>query len=68
MAGALGLWLGGNSTYCGQVSAKPVLNPEGGEPGPEHTATAESLVIRGTLLMLAAALPVLAVFSSLWGW
>ena len=68
MAGALGLRLGGPSTYGGRVSAKPLLNPEGGEPGPEHLAVAESLVIRAVLLMLAAALPVIAVFTGRLGW
>jgi adenosylcobinamide-phosphate synthase len=68
MAGALGLWLGGPSAYGGRISAKPVLNPEGGEPGPEHLDAAESLVIRAALLMLAAVLPVLAVFTGRWGW
>jgi len=68
MAGALGLWLGGPSTYGGLVSAKPVLNPEGGEPGPDHLAAAEGLVIWASLLMLAAVLPVIAVFTGSWGW
>jgi adenosylcobinamide-phosphate synthase len=68
MAGALGLWLGGPSTYGGRVSAKPVIHPEGGEPGPEHLAAAETLVIRATLLMLAAVLPVIAIFTGRWGW
>jgi cobalamin biosynthesis protein CobD/CbiB len=68
MAGALGLWLGGPSSYGGRVSDKPVLNPEGGEPGPEHLAAAESLVIRAALLMLAIVLPVMAVFTGRQGW
>jgi adenosylcobinamide-phosphate synthase len=68
MAGALGLCLGGPSTYGGQISDKPFLNPEGGEPGPEHLAAAESLVIRASLMMLAAVLPVIAFFSGRWGW
>jgi adenosylcobinamide-phosphate synthase len=68
MAGALGLWLGGPSTYGGQVSAKPLINPEGGEPGPDHVAAAENLVIRASLLMLAAVLPVIAILTGRWGW
>jgi adenosylcobinamide-phosphate synthase len=68
MAGALGLWLGGPSTYGGLASAKPVIFPEGGEPGPEHLAAAENLVIRAALLMLAAVLPVIALFTGRWGW
>ena len=68
MAGALGLWLGGPSTYGGQVSDKPVIHPEGGEPGPEHLAATETLVIRAALLMLAAVLPVIAIFTGRWGW
>jgi adenosylcobinamide-phosphate synthase len=68
MAGALGLWLGGPSTYGGQVSAKPVINPEGGEPGPDHLAAAESLVVGAALIMLAAVLPVLAFLTGRWGW
>jgi adenosylcobinamide-phosphate synthase len=68
MAGALGLWLGGPSTYGGQVSAKPVIHPEGGEPGPEHLAAAENLVIRAALLMLAAVLPVITFITGRWGW
>ena len=66
MAGALGLCLGGPSAYEGRVSVKPFLNPEGGEPGPEHLAAAESLVIRAALLMLAAVLPVIAFFTGGW--
>jgi adenosylcobinamide-phosphate synthase len=68
MAGALGLWLGGPSAYGGQVSAKPVLNPEGGEPGPELLAAAESLVVRAALMMLAAVLPIIAILTGRWGW
>jgi adenosylcobinamide-phosphate synthase len=68
MAGALGLWLGGPSTYGGRTSAKPIIYPEGGEPGPEHSAAAENLVIRAALLMLAAVLPVIAIFTGRWGW
>ena len=68
MAGALGLWLGGPSAYGGQVSAKPVLNPEGGEPGPDHLAAAENLVIRASLFFMAAVLIVIAVFTGRWGW
>jgi adenosylcobinamide-phosphate synthase len=68
MAGALGLWLGGPSTYGGLVSAKPVINPEGGEPGPDHLAAAENLVIRAALYFMAAALAVIAIFTGRWGW
>jgi len=68
MAGALGVWLGGPSTYGGLASAKPVINPAGGEPGPDHLAAAESLVIKAALLMLAAVLPVIAFLTGRWGW
>ena len=68
MAGALGLRLGGPSTYGGRVSDKPFINPEGGEPGPEHLDLARSLVIRASLMMLAAILPFIALLGGRWGW
>jgi len=68
MAGALGLWLGGPSTYGGLVSAKPVINPEGGEPGPDHLAAAENLVILAALFSMAAALLVIAFLTGRRGW
>ena len=68
MAGALGLWLGGPSTYGGVVSAKPIINPGGGEPEPEHTAAAESLLVGATILMLAAVLALLALHPWNTGW
>jgi len=56
-AGALGVALGGTLAYAGRVEHRPVLNPDGREPGPHDVARAISLARRISLAtaVLAAA-------------
>jgi adenosylcobinamide-phosphate synthase len=52
MAGALGIWLGGNSSYGGKVVEKPVLGEGGREATQEDVRAAEKIARLGTFLAL----------------
>lgn len=51
-AGALGVWLGGPSTYGGQVVEKPFMGEEGRAAFPEDIPKANNLVLVGSLIFL----------------
>ncbi len=68
MAGALGLWLGGPSSYGGVLSDKPVINQGGDEPDSARVRAAEKLMVSAAILMLALALIVMLIFTGSWGW
>ena len=56
MAGALGVQLGGASTYGGEVVASPVLGGEYPRPGTRHVGQALQLTVVVSLLAWVAAL------------
>jgi cobalamin biosynthesis protein CobD/CbiB len=53
MAGALGIWLGGPSSYGGQVAEKPVIGRGGGPAEASSVLAAERMLIVATFLMAA---------------
>ncbi len=55
MAGALGIRLGGPSTYGGEISRKPVIGNEGDLPGKKDIANSIRLLYCSTLLAVLGA-------------
>ena len=53
-AGALGVWLGGPSTYFGQVVEKPYMGEGGRAAFPEDIPKANKLVLVGSLIFLSS--------------
>jgi adenosylcobinamide-phosphate synthase len=72
MAGALGVFLGGSSSYGGKTIEKPTLNAGGKDSTAEMVEAAESIVIAGTLLFVVLTLGLLCLsayfFSHPLGW
>ena len=68
MAGALGLWLGGASSYGGVLSEKPIINEGAGEPDSRSVKAAESLMVGAAILMLILVLLFMLIFTGYWGW
>jgi adenosylcobinamide-phosphate synthase len=72
MAGALGVTLGGPSTYCGQIVEKPTLGSSGAPPQAQDVKEAKKLVIAGTAITLIFALALewamIGLFHSPPGW
>ncbi len=67
MAGALGLRLGGPSSYGGLRHHKPYINEDGGEPGPPEVRAAEGLMLVAATLTLGLALFAIRFFTGgLW--
>jgi len=68
MAGALGLWLGGSSSYGGVMTEKPKINDGGREPNEESVKAAESLMVGAAMLMLVLVMVFMLLFTGFWGW
>ncbi len=65
MAGALGLQLGGDCSYSGRVSSKPLLGDAGKPPAPKDILRANRLVAAASLLCLLLFLAAYLLFSAL---
>ena len=68
MAGALGIWLGGSSSYGGVWSNKPKINAEGGEVKSGDMHAAENMMIGAAILMVALSMLTLLMATGTWGW
>jgi adenosylcobinamide-phosphate synthase len=72
MAGALDVFLGGSSTYGGQVVAKPIIHQSGAEATQEAVTKALLMVKTATALTLGLAIVVESLFFIFevtpWGW
>ena len=68
MAGALGVWLGGPSSYGGVLSDKPKINAEGNEVKSGDMRAAENMMIGAAILMVGLVLLTLLLATGAWGW
>lgn len=68
MAGALGIWLGGPSSYGGVLSDKPRINAEGNEVKSGDMKAAENMMIGAAILMVLLTMLTMLLVTGAWGW